>query len=68
MYILYRILLWNPSVLVCKNLNTIFRAMSGPVKPVFASPTGLMPEHTVNMAGSCSLIDNLVTRCSSDQR
>ena len=40
--------------------------MSGPVKPVFASPTGLTPEHTVGMGASSlasgSLIDNLITR------
>ena len=40
--------------------------MSGPVKPVFASPTGLGPEHAVSMGGtslnSGSLIDNLITR------
>lgn len=42
--------------------------MSGPVKPVFASPTGLTPEHTVGMGASSlasgSLIDNLITRHS----
>ena len=40
--------------------------MSGPVKPVFASPTGLSPEHTVSMGSSSlasgSLIDNQITR------
>ena len=47
-------------------LSDIFRLMSGPVKPVFASPTGLTPEHTVSMGApslaSGSLIDNLITR------
>ena len=51
-------------------LSDIFRAlsslMSGPVKPVFASPTGLTPEHTVGIGASGlnsgSLIDSLITR------
>ena len=48
-------------------LSDIFRGiMSGPVKPVFASPTGLSPEHTVSMGSSSlasgSLIDNQITR------